>query len=166
MAAGATYEPIATITLGSAQSSITFSSISGTYTDLILITSAKNDSSANSHITLRFNSDSGSNYSSTYMYGTGSGTGTSACEASQTYGFIARHDGTEYAVGTTHIQNYSNTTIYKSVLSRGGNAGTITQAFVTLWRSTSAITSMVLYPTSASNFASGSSFTLYGVSAA
>ena len=39
MAAGATYEPIATNTLGSAAASVTFSGISGSYTDLILITS-------------------------------------------------------------------------------------------------------------------------------
>ena len=37
MAAGATYEPIATQTLASAAASITFSSIAATYTDLRLV---------------------------------------------------------------------------------------------------------------------------------
>lgn len=166
MAAGATYEPIATNTLTGTAASVTFSSIPSTYTDLVLITSAKNDSAANSHITIRFNSDSGTNYSDTYMYGTGSGGGSSARDTSATAGAIARHDGTQYAVGITHIQNYANTTTYKTLLSRGGNAGTITQAFATLWRSTSAITSLTVYPNDASNFASGSTFTIYGIASA
>ena len=37
MAAGATYEPIATTTLTSAQTGITFTGISSAYTDLILV---------------------------------------------------------------------------------------------------------------------------------
>ena len=40
----ATYEPIATTTLGSAQATVTFSSIPGTYTDLVLITNSRSDS--------------------------------------------------------------------------------------------------------------------------
>ena len=42
MAAGSTYTPIATTTLGSAQADVTFSSISGSYTDLVLIIGGKN----------------------------------------------------------------------------------------------------------------------------
>jgi hypothetical protein len=40
MAAGNTYEAIATQTLGSDAASVTFSSISGAYTDLIMVVNA------------------------------------------------------------------------------------------------------------------------------
>ena len=66
----ATYDCIATTTLSSAQSSVTFSSISGSYTDLIIISDAIL-ASGNDALGLRFNSDSGSNYSYTFMYGNG-----------------------------------------------------------------------------------------------
>ena len=61
MAAGATYTQIATTTLGSSQSTITFSSISGAYTDLVLVVTAKVSSATD--LWVRANSDSGSNYS-------------------------------------------------------------------------------------------------------
>jgi len=163
MAAGGTYEPIATNTLSSPASSITFSSISGSYTDLILITSASSDISADTNdITCQFNSDTGSNYSTVYVYGTGSSASSGSTNNSSGV-LIARHHATEYAAGITHFQNYSNTTTYKNVLSRGSAASTITIAYAGVWRNTAAITSIVLTPTSASNFDSGSTFSLYGI---
>jgi hypothetical protein len=63
----ATYEKIATSTLGSTASDVTFSSISGSYTDLVLI--VNETCSTGSGLNVQFNSDTGSNYSSTYMYG-------------------------------------------------------------------------------------------------
>jgi len=65
-----TYTPIATQTLGSSVSTVTFSSISGTYTDLVLI--AQPIASAGVDLELRFNGDSGSNYSCTQLSGDGS----------------------------------------------------------------------------------------------
>jgi hypothetical protein len=46
MAAGNTYVAIAEQTLGTAAASVTFSSISGAYTDLVIVAQASNDSSA------------------------------------------------------------------------------------------------------------------------
>jgi hypothetical protein len=68
MPAGGTYEPIATNTLSSSQGTVTFASISASYTDLVLITVAKL-ASGTSGMKLRFNSDSGANYGNTYLYG-------------------------------------------------------------------------------------------------
>ena len=69
-AAGSTYTPIATTTLGSAAADVTFSSISSAYTDLFL---AINCGAAGvTDMGIRFNSDTGSNYSLTYIRGTGS----------------------------------------------------------------------------------------------
>ena len=67
-----TYEPIATTTLGSAQTSVTFSSISGAYTDLVLVINAGNSGGTGYGIALQCNNDTGSNYSFTQLYGTGS----------------------------------------------------------------------------------------------
>ncbi len=61
-------------------------------------------------------------------------------------------------------QNYSNTTTYKTVLSRCSNPTGGTLAVAGLWRSTAAITSITLTPT-AGNWLSGSTFTLYGIKA-
>ena len=67
MAAGSTYTPIATTTLGSAASSVTFSSISGSYTDLILITNPSSATTDQS-IYVQFNADTGTNYSMSQHY--------------------------------------------------------------------------------------------------
>ena len=61
-----TYEPIATNTLGSAASSVTFSSIPSTYTDLIVVMNYAN-STGLADVFFRFNGDTGSNYSDTIL---------------------------------------------------------------------------------------------------
>jgi hypothetical protein len=158
-----TYTELYRTVLGTATSTVTFSSISSGYTDLVLITATASDlASGSDAINCRFNSDSGTNYSITQMYGTGSvaasGRVTNATAAS-----IARHEQSEFCVGITHIMNYSNTTTYKTVLSRGSSANNIAIAYVDLWRNTAAITSITLTPSSATNFDAGSTFSLYGI---
>lgn len=161
-----TYEPIQTTTLTSAQATVTFSSIPSTFTDLVLITNTASQlASGSEHILCYFNSDTGTNYSSTYLYGTGSAA-ISGRDTNKTGVFIGRHEQTELGTGITHIMNYANTTTNKTVISRGGLAGGITIAYVSLWRSTSAITSLSMTPYLGTTFDSGSSFTLYGIRAA
>ena len=74
MAAGATYEPIATTTLGSAANAITFSSIPSTYTDLRLVGTFLAPDADYSDINVQFNNDTGANYSYTLLLGYGTGT--------------------------------------------------------------------------------------------
>jgi hypothetical protein len=63
----ATYEKIATTTLGSTTATVTFSSISGAYTDLVLVERLVKSITGGS-LQVRFNSDTGTNYSATtYM---------------------------------------------------------------------------------------------------
>jgi hypothetical protein len=165
----ATYEKIATTTLGSAQASVTFSTISGSYTDLVLVINWGESTSGDNSF-LRFNSDTGSNYSNTELYGTGSSAGSQR-RSNATFMDINRAiggDGTNiYSNAIINIQNYSNTTTYKTALLRSNLAtGTYpgVDAFVGLWRSTSAITSITILPAS-NNLLSGSTFTLYGIKA-
>ncbi len=159
----ATYEPIATTTLGTAALNTEFTSIPSTYTDLVLITSVKYVSSEQG-LALTFNSDTATNYSATYVYGNGS-TAASGRDTGNVHIPIARADNLNFWAGVTNIFNYSNTTTYKTVLSRG-NSGTYVVGYVGMWRSTSAITSLKVATLTGSNFASGSTFTLYGIKAA
>lgn len=161
-----TYTPIATTTLGSNTGTVTFSSISGTYTDLVLITNVSGNDGA---ICIRFNSDTGSNYSNTGLRG--NGTSASSTRATN-FSYIAGTSNLSVTAGSLqtaiwNIQNYSNTTTNKTVLFRDGMATHITGATVGLWRNTAAITSVSLSPEFGANvFYTGSTFTLYGVKSA
>ena len=162
-----TYEPIATTTLGSAVASYTFSSIPGTYTDLVLVTSLVM-TAGSPESKIRFNSNTATNYNYTILYGTGS-TVASLSVISATgidtsyYGVPNTTAGA--SVQITNILSYANTTTYKVALSRANNSALGVDAIAGVWRSTAAITSLTAYPNS-STFASGSVLTLFGIKAA
>jgi hypothetical protein len=158
-----TYEPIATTTLGSSTGSVTFSSISGSYTDLILIISGT--SSGGSEVKFRINSDTGSNYSGTVLGGNGS-SAYSFRSSNSTYGGFGNALGTSVSTIIANFMNYSNTTTNKTIITRGSGAATNATAAAGLWRSTSAITSIVANFDDATTFSTGSTFTLYGIKAA
>ena len=162
-----TYTPIATQTLGSAASSVTFSSIPQTYTDLVLILNLKSVSGSTAYPRIQFNSDSGSNYSTTYV--TGNGTTATSGRTTNSLGYITGftvESSTEFNFNDIcNIQNYSNTTTKKTTLVRCNNAAGHTEAMVNLWNNTAAINTIDLINVNA-NFATGSTFTLYGIKAA
>ena len=164
-----TYEPIATTTLSSAQSSVTFSSISGSYTDLVLVSNLAIINANTANVVYRFNSDTNSNYSDTRIQGNGSAASSNRSpNATFTYAnAIAYPSGTVGEnIYITHIFNYSNTTTYKTQMSRANRAATGTDAIVGLWRSTAAITSITILLDPSDTYKSGSTFTLYGITAA
>lgn len=166
-----TYEPISSQTLSSAASSITFSSIPSTWTDLRLIFVGKstNTGTGSDALIMRYNSDTANNYSYTHLRG--DGTSVSA----NTYSNQTSLYGGEFSLGGSpgpsmtsfDIFSYSGNT-YKSCLitnaSNRNGAGWVYN-FVGLWRSTSAITSITL---SSVNYtmAIGTTATLYGIKAA
>lgn len=156
-----TYEAIATYTAPSAVASYTFSSIPSTYTDLRLIVLSSN-TSGDSGVVARFNGDTANNYSNTGLYGNGT-TAASFRESNISRVYVGRHD-TTISSSVAEIQNYSNTTTYKTVLARGNDA-TLTIVTAGLWRSTAAISSIVVFDQSALNFNAGSTFSLYGIKA-
>jgi hypothetical protein len=165
MAAGKTYEPIATTTLGSAQATVTFSSISGSYTDLVLVITGQISVTDDAY-GLRFNSDTGSNYSTTALYGNGS-SALSFRSSNDTKIDIGR-SGNDESNSIIQIMNYSNTTTYKTTIGRGNNPGDIVITSANLWRSTSAINAIEIsvFGAGGRTLSSGSTFTLYGISAA
>jgi len=157
-----TYKPIATTTLGSAVSSYTFSSIPNTYTDLVIIAQVKG--TATTYLNLRFNGDTGSNYSRTTLSGNGS-SAASERRSNQTWINTDYNEAIETNfnyINTLQIMNYANSTTFKTVLCRANNAATGTGTTVGLWRSTAAITSVSIVANN-NTFDTGSTFTLYGI---
>lgn len=164
MAAGPTYEPITVVTAsGSSSSQLVMSSIPSTYTNLVLVINS-GQATADGFYSVRFNGDTGSNYSNTQIVGNGS-TVTTNRNTSQTQGYI--HSTAEGSLADTvivNIPNYQNTNVFKSILSRGNSVSYRVVTSISLWRSTAAITSITVL--GGSNILSGSTFTLYGIAAA
>ena len=154
-----TYEPIATTTLGSNAGSVTFSSVPATYTDIVAICNIK--LSGGSTIYTQVNADNGNNYSSTGLNGE-AGAASSSSNAninSPLFGYSG--NTTDFNNCIIQYMNYSNSTTYKTILGRG-NASDYITARVALWRNTAAITEIKIL----GSFATGSTFTLYGIKAA
>lgn len=160
-----TYEPIATTTLSSAASSITFSSIPSTYTDLRIIVTGAAPIGAGAYARLQFNSDTATNYSTTRLDAFVSPNSVTHTNAT----FIRAAGSLDVYTNLviTDIFSYAGSTyktcLIKSAADQNG-VGRVTE-IVGLWRSTSAITS-ILISISTPNFSAGTTATLYGIKAA
>ncbi len=163
-----TYEKIASTTLGSANATITFSSIPSTYTDLrIVMTYTTSISGEDARV--RFNSDTGTNYSITRLRGTGSAANSSRLTSQSS---LILCDNVDIGSSTTipqlltiDIFSYAGST-NKTLLSENSSdyngSGTLTRT-VGLWRSTSAITTVAIGTLTAATFNTGTTATLYGI---
>jgi len=160
---------IQTQVLGSNQSSVTFSSIPTTYTDLVLVCNHGN-TSAGTVLYLQVGNgsvDTGSNYSNTNLYGNGS----SAYSNRQAENWIRLNSGdgndsiNSGNISVINLMNYANTNTYKTFLFRDSAAGSGrgVSAEVGLWRSTAAINTLTLTSYSGGSILAGSTFTLYGI---
>jgi len=159
-----TYTPIATQTASGSVSSVTFSSIPQGYTDLVLVFTGSVPS-ASGDLGLRFNSDTGSNYSFTWLSSQAGGTsGRSSSASSITATEYSYLDNVRSTLSTINFASYSNTTTYKTIIARSGKTGYGVEAKVGLWRNTNAITSITAFTTGSNpNFSSGSTFSIYGI---
>jgi len=167
-----TYTPIATTTLVSSQPTITFNVIPSTYTDLVLVFQCT-AASVNMNWDIRVGNgtvDSGSNYSATYLVGGSGGASSNRVSNQNTMrlgfsAYIQSSGGVFTAI--TNIMNYANTTTYKSVISRDGNANqSVVESVAGLWRSTSAINIITVGDFGGATMAAGTTATLYGIKAA
>ena len=155
--------PIAWTQLSSGSASVTFSSIPQTYQDLVLVLAGA--SSTSNTFWVRPNSDTSDIYSFTQLFGNGSSASStrSTSPSGGVGGLLAGFGNTEQSVNTINIFNYTSTSAFKTSLTR--HSGTnYAHTAVSLWRSTSAVTSLSVVP-SGGNFAAGSTFALYGVRA-
>ena len=154
-----TYQPIATQTLASSASSITFAAIPQTYTDLVLVSRGTLTGSAVKLI--RLNGDTSSIYGCVTM--TSDGGSTSTGFYSEPYIDVVNASTNQF-VNVTNLNNYSNSVTYKSYLTRQGAATTSTELIVGTYRRTDPVYSITL-TTSSNAFAAGCTFNLYGISA-
>lgn len=159
-----TYEPIATTTLGTAASSITFSSISSAYTDLRLVLVLQGTAASGCYI--RFNNVStGTVYSGTYLQGNGSAASSFRYSPAnqveiQTNGVSTSN----WVFSTLDIFSYAGST-NKTVLSTDSsdlNGSGYVSRIVSLWRDTSAINRIDIGLFSG-NLNTGTTATLYGI---
>jgi hypothetical protein len=157
-----TYEPIATTTIGSAVTSVTFTSVSQAYTDLVIVFNGTVSSADNNAAEFN-NENSNQLYSVTRLYGNGStvGSNRSTAQNSMQLGEMA----TTQSIDLIYLFNYSNTSTYKTVISEASNTTGFLKRTVGLFRSTSAITTIKIM-TGGANYQTGSTFTIYGIKAA
>ena len=172
-----TYDKIATQTVsGSSTNVITFSSIAASWTDLRLAIVFASTTNGQGQISMRYNSDSGTNYSRTHL--TGNGSAASTQSVSNQSGIDIGNCVTTGSIITppqfvsVDIFSYTGSTYKTSLMTAVndtnndptyGRGGPLEQ--VALWRNTAAITSISL-TLSTSNYSAGSIFTLYGIKAA
>jgi hypothetical protein len=158
------YTALANVTLGSSASSVTFSSISQVYRDLVLVYVPIGSTATGTNIL--FNGDTGSNYNMVWMSGNGSSGSSSSISNNgafigSSFSEIRTTSGTQIIF---NVMDYSATDKHKTMLFRMDRADSATQAFATRWASTSAVTSISLTPGSGT-FVAGTTLALYGVSA-
>lgn len=161
-----TYTAIATTTLGSTASTVTFSSIPSTYTDLVLVCNPITNVTTG-QLTIRLNGDTGTNYSRLILWGNGSAAGSNAY-ANEAYAYSGYYTTlwTHTTTNIFNINNYSSTTTNKVILGRSNNTSEAVINSANLWRSTAAINSIQIGISVAGTYSVGSTFTLYGIKAA
>jgi hypothetical protein len=159
-----TYTPLATVTLGSSASSVTFSSIPATYRDLIIVVNAQCDGLGAANY--RANGDSGSNY----PYVTLRNNGSTPSSGSGTFTQFVAQDASATSgtriMSVFQIMDYSATDKHKTGLARASynqnsNGADVTEANAVRWANTAAINSLQVL--SSNPFVAGSTFNLYGV---
>jgi hypothetical protein len=165
-----TYEPIGTFTQSTLTTlSCTFSSIPATYTDLKLV--IVGSATTADTLIVKFNSDSGANYSFTELRGNGSAASSSRF-TSQSNGI--KDSGWDTIFGTTSTfeswdffsyAGSTNKTCLVSVSADRNGSGYTSQS-VGLWRNTAAITTIAINNANGYNVNIGTTLTLYGIRAA
>jgi hypothetical protein len=167
-----TYTLINSNVLTTSAATVSFTSIPATYTDLVLRISNRSTASGTVLASaLIFNSSSAANYSSTILEGNGtSGSSFRMTNDTQAYTYdINAADSTSntFSSGEIYIPNYAGTVAKPFGVfgtSENNDAFSRIRASANLWGLTNAITSITIQMYGGSNFASGSSFYLYGIS--
>ena len=159
--------PIATTVVGAGGSStVTFSSIPQNYEHLQIRAIHKPSTSGDFDWSIQFNGDTAANYSKHQVFGDGTSaiaTGT----ASQTQISGGFNQYTDWGSTVMDILDYQNTNKNKTVRTLTGadrNGAGVVGIRSGYWNSTSAVSSILIIPTSGSTgFAQYSSFALYGI---
>lgn len=165
-----TYTAVASaVTTNNTTPSVTFSDIPAAYTDLTLVAFTKPAATPTSFgVFARFNNDSNSAYTRTFYYGwSNTGTQSSPAYASRLeFGSGGTTTANQYSMSILEVMDYTNTNIYKTCISRTTEMTDVTSGQILMWSNTSAINRIDVFATDAGNFASGCTFSLYGIKAA
>jgi hypothetical protein len=162
-----TYTPLANITLSSTAASVTFSSISQAYRDLVLVMRGTASTGQLTCI-ITLNGDTSGSYA--YVVAGGNGTSANNVQASGNTGmwlgqlnaFINGSTSSWNAV--SNFMDYSATDKQKFVLTRENEVGLGSDMYAHRWINTSAITTINV-ATNSQAWGVGSSFALYGIAA-
>jgi hypothetical protein len=153
---------LANITLAnSTTTTVTFSSISGSYRDLLIVWSGTTQSTFGNRFYMNNDQTFGNTH---YVAGWASGSSVFASQATN-QGFIISinvNSTTTQNQSVIHVMDYAQTDKHKTILSRADvpNLGVVMQA--SRWTSTAAVTSVVV--NNAGVWNSGTTISLYGVS--
>lgn len=168
------FESIATTTLGSTQSSITFTESGGAwsgYKHLQIRLLARVDGSVTQNGTkLQFNSDTGTNYTYHTLYGNGS-SAVAYGEANTNQNFMDKASGASagasmFGAMVCDILDFRDTTKYKTTRTLGGTDQNGSGAIFLssgVWRNTNAITSITLSPFDGYSYVQYTHAALYGI---
>jgi len=158
------YIALATTTLGSATLRVTFSSIPATYKDLVIIYTGT-QTNASGEVYIRYNSDTGSNYSTVQMGGQGSGSGFSSSFTTNRIVPAANIGESTTVISNLvmQIMDYSATDKHKTSLLRFNTSSLGTNAQANRWANTNAINTISLEAGFAGLLATGTTISLYGV---
>ena len=165
-----TMKLIETKTLGSAVSSIDFTSIPQTYTDLLLLASIRTvRANISDDIVFRYNSDAGTNYSYLSLLGTGSAVSTTGGVLNRGYfGAVCGDSATSntFGNGSLYIRNYTASIVKGSSHNTVNeqNSGPANQLIIAgTYSQTTAISSISLFSDNTANIMAGSTVSLYGI---
>lgn len=168
-----TYKLIDKVILTGSQTSVTFSSIPSTYTDLMISVSARSSRTTDTNVqfTTRLNGDTAGNYSDLRLAGTGSATDwgkqSAKTNLDNSQGETSAMTANTFASHQMYIPNYT-AAVYKSASTDTTTENNATLSYATLaaniWNSTSAITSINFFYGDGSSFVTNSTFYLYGIS--
>jgi hypothetical protein len=155
-----TWDLITTAT--STSSSYTFTSIPSTYTDLVLVVSGTANDGYNK---LTVNGDTGTNYYTNFMAASGSAPTSSQGTANHIYFPMPDWSDNVFCTNVVHFMNYKNTSTHKNVIGVVSDMVNSVFSMHGTWISTAAISSITI-TNNTNTFKTGTTFSLYGITAA
>jgi len=165
------------VALAAPAASVTFANLPQIYRTLVLLMQVRTDAVAEADVTLwRANGDAGANYD--YVYGRLSADGTQGSTGATAsiqgligYTEAANSRASNFSPCVAYFPGYALATQEKwcatSIHTKMGDVSALADLAVGIassrWRSTAAITSLTIFPSTGPNFVAGSRFALYGI---
>jgi hypothetical protein len=161
------FTALGNITLTTAQTTITLSSISQAYRDLYLVITIAGTGSGGSPL-LRANNDAGLNYTGTVLRANGTtanGVNLTSYNYGAMLGIYVANSGSNNTFFDVWMPDYATTDKHKNMMIRANGASSGVEMQITKWNNTSAVTSLVLTFGSGQTWGIGTTVALYGVTA-